>query len=372
MKVSVVVTTYNRACYVLNAVDSVLRQTLKDLELIVVDDGSTDDTELVLSSYHDRIRYVRTENRGPAHARNVGIGLATGDYVCLLDSDDVSHPARLALQSAVLDDYPDIDIVCTECSAFDDHGLRQEFHLQDYHEPAYGRGGVTYRNLFQEAAPIESISGGTVALLAEPTWQGRQLYIGRIFDSYLIHIVIIAVSIMFRRSLTETTGMQNPRFGFFHDLEFALRLCRDRRVAFLDVPVYRIRYHSGQISTTVGTRAPWIMIRKQQDLLRVLRVHGVRDRTYYQFHRGVIDRQVARLCRAVAVPLLGYDRGSQHQRKYFPRRARTYLQRAARSGYPQRLLWLSSFAPSTIRRVLMKLERMADLILQRWAARARG
>lgn len=372
MKVSVVVTTYNRACYVSEAVDSVLRQTLKDLELIVVDDGSTDDTGLVLSSYGDRIRYIRTENRGPAHARNVGIGLAKGDYVCLLDSDDVSHPARLALQSAVLDAYPDIGMVCTECSAFDDHGLTQEFHLQDYHEPAYGRGGVTYRNLFQEAAPIESVAGGAVALLAEPMWQGRQLYIGRIFDSYLIHIVVIAVSIMFRRLLTETTGLQNPRFGLFHDLEFALRLCRERRVAFLDVPVYRIRYHPGQISTTVGARAPWIMIRKQQDLLRVLRVHGVHDRTYYQFHRDVIDRQVARLCRAVAIPMLGYDRGSQHQRKCLPRRARTYLRRAASTGYPQRLLWLSSFTPRALRRVLMKLERMADQIRRRWATRAGG
>ncbi len=360
MKVSVVITTYNRERYVVEAVESVLRQTLDDRELIVVDDGSTDDTQGVLAPYLNRISYVRTRHRGPAHARNVGLELAQGEYVCLLDSDDRCHPARLALQAAVLDARPDVSLVCTECSAFDDTGRWEEFHLRDYHHSAFRRRGITYSSLFGEARPVEDIRGAEAALRMELSWRGRQMYVGEIFDAYLLNIVIIAVSVMFRRSLLERTGLQRSRFGLFHDLEFALRLSRGQRTAFLDLPLYLIRYHPNQISTTVGPRAHWIMIRKQQDLLRVLRVHGVQDRSYYDGHRAAVDRQVARLCRAVAVPMLGFDRGTRHQRRCLPRRARAYLKTAAAVGQPQRLLWWSSFTPGVVRRALMKLDQVLD------------
>jgi glycosyltransferase involved in cell wall biosynthesis len=358
MKVSVVITTYNRATYVRQAIDSVLCQTMEDPEVIVVDDGSTDNTAESLASYRDRIRYVRTENGGPARARNVGMALARGEYICWLDSDDLFHPTKLALQAAVLDEYPDVGMVCTECTAFDDHGLWLDFHLQTYHETAYRRGGVTYDNLFDFKTPIGKVRSVNAELPADSTWNNRYLYTGNIFDRYLTNIVVFTNSMMFRRKVLDVTGMQNPRFAFFEELEFALRICRDNRVAFLDVPVYQIRYHPHQVSTTVGPRASWIMLRKQQDLLRILMEHGVHDRAYYGAHKDAIDRQVSRLCRVVAVLLLAYDRGSEHQHTYYPRRARAYLRRSAQAGQPHRLLWLSSYLPRVLRRVLMKVESL--------------
>src|SRR5688572_12393524 len=86
---------YNRAALVRQALDSVLAQTSRDFELIVVDDGSTDETPEVLSSYAGRATLVRQPNGGPAAARNKGFGLARGRYVCIIDSDDLWFPWTL-------------------------------------------------------------------------------------------------------------------------------------------------------------------------------------------------------------------------------------------------------------------------------------
>src|SRR5437773_3781756 len=98
--VSVVIPTYNYARYLPEAIDSALAQTHAPLEVIVVDDGSTDDTPRVLAVYGDRIRVIRQANRGPGAARNTGIAAARGEYVGFLDADDVWLPRKLELQMA--------------------------------------------------------------------------------------------------------------------------------------------------------------------------------------------------------------------------------------------------------------------------------
>ena len=97
-KVSVIIPTYNRSRQVVDAVESVLAQSWPELEVLVIDDGSTDDTETVLSPYLDRIRYVRKPNGGVSSARNRGIREATGGKVAFLDSDDTWHPDKLRKQ----------------------------------------------------------------------------------------------------------------------------------------------------------------------------------------------------------------------------------------------------------------------------------
>ncbi len=87
-EVSVVVPTFNRAKIVPKAIDSVLQQTYKDYEIIVIDDGSTDNTKAVLRNYDDKIVYRYKENGGISSARNSGIEIAKGKYIALLDSDD--------------------------------------------------------------------------------------------------------------------------------------------------------------------------------------------------------------------------------------------------------------------------------------------
>jgi glycosyltransferase involved in cell wall biosynthesis len=106
ISVSVIVPTYNRAEYLRQALSSVLDQSGVSAEVIVVDDGSTDETPHVVESYSDRVRYVRQTNQGPAAARNHGLRLARGDYVAFLDSDDYYVPGILSKLLAVLAAQP--------------------------------------------------------------------------------------------------------------------------------------------------------------------------------------------------------------------------------------------------------------------------
>src|SRR5215216_1764150 len=106
IKVSAIIPTYNSARYLTEAVDSVLAQTVEDVEVVVIDDGSTDETELLMRGYGSRVRYLRQQNGGVARARNRGIEESRGQYVAFLDADDVWVPNKLERQVAALEKGP--------------------------------------------------------------------------------------------------------------------------------------------------------------------------------------------------------------------------------------------------------------------------
>jgi glycosyltransferase involved in cell wall biosynthesis len=110
----VIIPTFNRARMVCDAIDSVLAQTMREFEVIVVDDGSTDDTAAVIRSRYagePRVRYFTKENGGTGRARDHGLGHARGEYVALLDDDDLWLPRHLESQVACLDAHADVDLV---------------------------------------------------------------------------------------------------------------------------------------------------------------------------------------------------------------------------------------------------------------------
>ena len=113
-QVSVILPTYNRAWIVEEAVASVLEQTFPNFELIVVDDGSTDDTRARLERHGDRIRYLYQRNQGVSAARNTGLQHAAGELIALLDSDDLWAPDKLARQVAFFGTHPQARICQTE------------------------------------------------------------------------------------------------------------------------------------------------------------------------------------------------------------------------------------------------------------------
>lgn len=100
--ISVIIPTYNRSNLVTNAIESALAQTYKDHEIIVVDDGSTDDTRKVLAPYMNRIKYIYQEHSGHSAARNTAIRASRGQWIAFLDSDDVWLPAKLSRQMEIL------------------------------------------------------------------------------------------------------------------------------------------------------------------------------------------------------------------------------------------------------------------------------
>ena len=138
MKISVIIPTYNRAHMVTETIDTILAQTFSDLELIVVDNESTDDTEEVVRSYSDvRIRYFKHQNGGVvAVNRNFGMSQAQGEYLAFCDDDDLWLPEKLERQLLEFARDSRVGLVCSNAINFDedgDLGARIETGLKDRH-----------------------------------------------------------------------------------------------------------------------------------------------------------------------------------------------------------------------------------------------
>ena len=114
VEVSIIIPTYNRGWIIKEAIDSVMAQDYRDFELIIVDDGSTDNTPAILHSYRDEILVFRQENQGVSAARNRGLAAASGDLIAFLDSDDLWLPQKLKRQVDFFNSNPDAFICQTE------------------------------------------------------------------------------------------------------------------------------------------------------------------------------------------------------------------------------------------------------------------
>lgn len=125
--VSVIIPTYNREEFVVKAIGSVLNQTFRDLEVLVIDDGSTDNTREALETYAPKIRYVYQQNGGVSAARNTGIKLARGEWLAFLDSDDEWRPEYLFRQIEKAGEIPGICMQTTNCSFIGLDGQAQSY-----------------------------------------------------------------------------------------------------------------------------------------------------------------------------------------------------------------------------------------------------
>jgi glycosyltransferase involved in cell wall biosynthesis len=141
-RVSVIIPTYNRADSVMRAVDSVLQQTYRDFELIVVDDGSTDDTAKRLEDDPDRLTLTVQEHAGVSAARNNGLRLAEGQLIAFLDSDDYWLPEKLAVQVCFFDEHPETMICQTE-----ETWVRRGRRVNPMHKHLKPSGDVFWRSL---------------------------------------------------------------------------------------------------------------------------------------------------------------------------------------------------------------------------------
>lgn len=132
--VSVVIPTYNGAMYLRSSLLSILRQTHRELEIIVVNDGSTDETEEILASFSDpRIRVIRnSKNLGIVRSLNTGVNLASGDFIARMDSDDIAHPRRIEYQIRHFKMKPHLGVLGT-CFEFLEHNTLVEFPKSHNH-----------------------------------------------------------------------------------------------------------------------------------------------------------------------------------------------------------------------------------------------
>ncbi len=243
--VSVVIPSYNSARFIGPTLDSVLAQTWPSLEVIVVDDGSTDDTAAALQPYLDRIVYVRKPNGGLASARNAGMARATGDLVAWLDADDLWIPEKIALQVTVLGLHPECVLVASDFSAFDEAGFFEHSHLREYfgavRRAPRGLGGLFAHR--SELAPHAHPHLGASLPERLPVYRGdiqRTLVMGN---------MLLPSTVLFRRDAAARAGVLDPAFRRDTDSEYLLRISGQGSVAFVDHPLIRYRLSPGQMSS---------------------------------------------------------------------------------------------------------------------------
>jgi glycosyltransferase involved in cell wall biosynthesis len=206
--VSVIIPTFNSAALVTQAVDSALAQTAPPAEIIVIDDGSPDDTRQRLSAYGGRIIYLYQSNQGVAAARNLGLRRATGQFVAFLDADDLWHPRKLELQLAALIAQPDLALLGTA-----------------------------------RCDPVE-ISREVIGAGVATRIPWRDLAV----KNYLV-----ASSVIVRRSALEQVGEFDTSLQGPEDYDLWLRIAARFPIANLDLPLTGYRTVTGSLSTQATT-----------------------------------------------------------------------------------------------------------------------
>jgi glycosyltransferase involved in cell wall biosynthesis len=206
--VSVIIPTFNRAEFLIKAIESVLRQSYRDFELIVVDDGSTDQTAGALAPYQDRVQIVRQPNHGVSAARNAGISRASGEFLAFLDSDDQWQRHKLREQMALCRERPRTKICYT-----DEIWIRQ---------------GVRVNPCKKHAK-----------------------YSGWIFEHALPLCIISPSSVMIHREIFEQVGLFDESMPACEDYDLWLRITLHHPVTFLPKPlIIKFGGHPDQLSHT--------------------------------------------------------------------------------------------------------------------------
>ena len=235
---SVVIPAYNQAAFLRATLESVLQQAGDDVEIIVINDGSTDTTLDVVAGFSGRVRCVTQSNAGLAAARNRGHREARGEFVAWLDSDDLCEPGRLALQMEVLRRYPEVGLVSCGFSAFNADGLISPSFAAHYYGQI-GRFGL--RTLYGTADTVE-VDVDTQKLSVP-------LYRGKVYPAIAYGNFVHPPTIMMRREVWSVTGQLDTDFPSAADWDFFVRASRKFSFAYLDHPLLRYRLSAGQMSS---------------------------------------------------------------------------------------------------------------------------
>ena len=197
-KVSVIVPAYNSADYTVETVESILAQTYRDFELIVVDDGSTDNTREAMASFGEAITYIYKENGGACSARNLGISRSSGEFVACIDCDDLWVLDKLERSLERLEAEPELALVFTACYLIDKDG---------------------------------EITGKT----------NYKFKLSRPYVELLHENFITAPSVVMRRACLDQVGAFDERIFIPADWDLWLRLARSFPIAYIDAPLSKYR-----------------------------------------------------------------------------------------------------------------------------------
>jgi glycosyltransferase involved in cell wall biosynthesis len=324
--VSVIIPTYNCGRYITEAVESALAQRDVTVEVIVVDDGSTDDTAARLAPYRGRVQHFIQDNAGPGAARAVGQRAGRGEYLAFLDADDRWRPDKLALQVAYLRAHPDVGLVCSDFGAFTDAGPVADSYIATYSPVVRGR-----RRRFDQIYPIHETF----------EFAGREIpsYRGDVFARMLEGYFTLTSTVVMRRSCMDTCGTFSAERWLVpaEDQEYYLRIARRYSIAYLDVPTAWYRLREGQLSRVGGgvhTLKVWLALAERV---------RCEDPEFFAAHRALVKRVIRQHALGLAWTL--YARGAYraaaavflHSLRVDPWQKRAYVMLV--------LAWLRSFRP---------------------------
>ncbi len=213
-KISVVIPTYNRSGLIERAVKSVTQQTYENLEIIVVDDGSEDDTEAVVNSIKDnRIRYIKLPaNSGVSNARNKGVEYATGSLVAFQDSDDYWRPRKLEKQMEYWKEHPEFRMI--------------------YCAYSYSKNGDYLGKV--------------------PADEERGVLEGKIFEHLLMQNTIGAPTILADKECFQACGGYDTSFSSIEDWEFVIRFSKDYEIGYVDEILVDAYFTEGGVTAGTG------------------------------------------------------------------------------------------------------------------------
>lgn len=303
--VSVIIPTYNRAHYIREAVESVLAQSYKNFEIIVVDDGSTDGTEEVLHPYRDSIRYFYQENQGASAARNLGIKNARGKYIAFLDSDDFWLPEMLEVQVGYLEAHPEAGMVHADFLILDEGSNNPGPRKRTHSRP-------------------------------KPS--------GYIFPELFIENAVMNVCVIVRRASLEVTGLFDPEFRRAEDYHLWLRIARHFPIAYINRPLGICRRHAGNTNRNMANH-------HLQALAAMEKMLHLNPEIANEIGSGTVRRGLFN--RAFAVAYYLFDEGAyRNGRLYFAKALRLWPCHWPSYGY-----YLASWLPPAWVKGLRRLKR---------------
>lgn len=217
--VSVVIPTYNRAGLIAQSIQSALAQTYRNLEIIVVDDGSTDNTKEVVAAFGPAVQYFYKTNSGPAGTRNVGIQKARGEFVAFLDSDDLWEPDKIEKQLRCFQENPRAAMVSSNFRLIDGHGRA----IKDPgSEPGYQPSDFIIKDMLRVRFPFAT-------------------------PAFLI-----------RKAIFEKIGVFNEKLRISEDLDLLIRIGVNYQVGYVDEVLVSVRMHDNHLMRETPRYQVWL------------------------------------------------------------------------------------------------------------------
>ena len=294
-RLSAIITTYNRAKKVHRSILSVLGQTRPPDEVIVVDDGSQDNTAEVLKTFGDRIISVRQTNAGFGAARNEGLKRATGSYIAFQDDDDEWYPWKLELQLQIMNALPQIDMLCTDVDGQGEKGNSPRLINREFFYRFEKKFGLTKSDIFPNSIKLVDLGITHSAIDSQTT-----LYYGHIFEHMWVKLFILNSTVLWRREKVIPFPLEiSVGTDTLHYVERS-KVCQ---FAYLDVPTvtYSIYESDHHISNN--------LIDHYGGIVRALRIHYGWGASLSPHLRSPYRKQLAYFYHRIAREhLLGFNR----------------------------------------------------------------